>query len=238
MKIKEWSRNWFNNFYKEDIWGYTEKRFFPIVYKYMGEIKGAVLDAACGLGNPYLEKLNLKNSVGIDIDPVIKDRNKQHQNFIIQDLHFLNTEQRFEGIISVYTWEHLRNPEIVLKNIYNILLENGILLIIVPQRWHYISVLGRLLPNYFKNIVWRVLKGKGSMPFPVFWKLCSKKQLFLEARRIGFKIEHFSSIEGPPIWFARIPPLFILACFWMQLINRFKIFENIRGTFIAVFRKV
>ena len=44
--------------------------------EYMGEIKGPLLDAACGFGNPYLDKLRLNKMIGMDIDPTVKDRNR------------------------------------------------------------------------------------------------------------------------------------------------------------------
>lgn len=238
MNFRMWSRNWFNNYYHEDIYGYIEKRFVPIVRKYMGGIKGVVLDAGCGFGNPYLEELHPNNTVGMDIDPIVKDRSKLHQEFIIGDLHYLNTEQRFEGIISVNTWEHLHSPELVLENFFKVLSDQGVLIIIAPQRWNYISVIERLLPKYLKDIAWRILRGHDHMPCPAYYKLCSKKTLLEAARRQGFNIEYFSSVGGPPLWFDKVPPLFILACIWMSLANKYKIFENIKGAFITVLKKV
>ncbi len=237
MILRKWSHHWFKNHYREDIWGYIERRFSPIIYKYMNEEQGLVLDAACGFGNPYLEKLRLDNTVGMDIDPSVKDRNKIHQEFIIGDLHYLNTERRFEGIISVNTWEHLHSPALVLKNFFDILSEQGVLIIIAPERWYYISVIERLLPNALKDIAWRMLKGHDYMPFPAYYRLCSKKTLLEAACFQGFKIEYFSSVEVPPIWFTKVPPLFILACLWMSLVKKYKVLENIRGAFIAVLKK-
>jgi SAM-dependent methyltransferase len=206
----------------------------------VGDINGRVLDAACGFGNPYLEKLNINSSltIGLDIDPVVKKKNRLHQKFIIEDLHNFNSELHFDCIISVNTWEHLHSPNLVLKNFFNVLSNKGIIIIISPQRWHYIACLERLLPSNLKDMAWKVFKSHKKMPYRAYYNLCSKRELSIEARRQGFMIEHFSSIEGPPIWFARIPPLFILMCLWMSLVNKFKVFESIRGTFIAVLKKV
>jgi len=237
MILRKWSHDWFKNHYRENIWGYIEKRFFPVVYKYMNEEQGLVLDAGCGFGNPYLEKLRLDNTVGMDIDPSVKDRNKIHREFIIGDLHYLNTKQRFNSIISVMTWEHLHSPRLVLNTFSNILKDHGILVIIAPQRWHYTAIIARLLPSYVQNICWRIIKHRKCMPYPVYYRLCSKNTLLGEASHQGFSIEYFASVEGPPIWFTKIPPLFVLACFWMSFVNKHKIFENIRGTFLAVLRK-
>lgn len=240
MNLNKWSRNWFNNHYHEDIYDYLARRFTPTLNKYLNGIKGPILDAACGFRNVYLRKLHLSNvsSVGIDIDPAVKDRNKLHKKFFIQDMHQpINNNHQFNGIISVYTWEHLHSPELVLKNFFDVLSNNGVVIIIAPQRWHYISAASRLIPYHLHKTAWRLLKGKKHSPFPVYYKLCSKKALSLEAQVQGFSVEYFSSVEGPPLWFQRIPPLFIIACFWMSFVNKYRIFDNIRSTFIAVLKK-
>ena len=78
MRARNLSQNFFKIYFKEEIYGYIEKRLFPIVFKQMSEINGRVLDAACGFGNPYLEKLNINSSltIGLDVDPVVKKKNR------------------------------------------------------------------------------------------------------------------------------------------------------------------
>lgn len=239
MDLRRISRTWFNKFYHEDIYGYIENRFFPVVYKYLSQTYGKVLDAACGYGNPYLERMDLDkfSLVGIDIDPSVRSRNKIHNNFIINDLHNFESSEKFEAIISVNTWEHLHSPELVLKNFYNNLTEKGLVIIVAPQRWHYINSIATLLPYNLKNLAWKILKGQKCMPFPVFYRLCSKGSLISTAHRLNYRLLHFSSVEGPPLWFAKIPPLFISLSMLMSVYNNFKIFDNIRSTFIAVLQK-
>ena len=164
-------------------------------------------------------------------------KNVRNVGFIIEDLHHFKIETKFKAIISVNTWEHLLSPSIVLKNLYNSLSNEGILVIIGSQRWHYISIIERILPLSIKNLAWRLLKGRSNMPYPTFYYFCSKRILFVEAYRQKYELIHFSSLEGPPIWFAKIPPLFIMAALIMPILNRYHIFEGIRGSFIAVLRK-
>jgi len=239
MDLRALSHNWFNKFYNENVYTYLEKRFFKIVIKYLANIDGAILDAACGAGNPYLEKMyiNKNRLFGIDIDPSVRIRNKLHENFIIEDLHHMKTERKFQAIISVNTWEHLQSPSIVLKNFYNSLSDRGIIIIIAPQRWHYISIIERILPLNLKNLAWQLLKGRRNMPYPAFYHLCSQKKLFLEAHRQKLDVMHFSSLEGPPLWLAKVPPLFIMASLIMQILNEHYIFRGIRSTFIAILKK-
>ncbi|MHA1381888.1 MAG: class I SAM-dependent methyltransferase, partial [Candidatus Helarchaeota archaeon] len=194
INSREWSKAWFNNYYHEDVYCYIENRFSPIVLKYLNKTKGKVLDAACGFRNSYLEKAKIDKSLcfGLDIDPTVIVKNSFHKNFIINDLHYFRSKQKFEIIISVYTWEHLHSPDIVLNNFYNSLTEQGIVIIIAPQKWHYASIVGRIISNTLKKFVWRALKGHDTFLYPAFYHLCSRKSLYQEAYRQDFDIMHFS----------------------------------------------
>jgi hypothetical protein len=137
----------------------------------------------------------------------------------------------------VYTWEHLQFPDLVLSNFFNILNYNGVLIIVAPQKYYYISILSLLLPDHIKDKIWLIFRKIKYMPFKTYFRLCDRKSLIQEATKVGFRVEIFGSVDGPPEWFTRFPPLFMaLSCFtW--LFNKFSIFENIRSTFIAVLRK-
>jgi hypothetical protein len=88
-----------------------------------------------------------------------------------------------------------------------------------------------------KNLAWRALKGKDKMPYPAFFRLCTRRSLAQKAGEAGFVLEDYRALSTAPIWFKKIPPLFVLACLVMSLFNRFALFEDLRSTFIAVLRK-
>lgn len=209
----------------------------PIVREAFAETSGPVIDAACGRSNPYLGALGIQNTIGIDADPAVKNENTIHQTVIIQDLHEEIPLKNVGGIISVYTWEHLHSPEVVLKNFTNILQDGSMLVIIAPQKFYYVSLLSLMLPNTVQDLAWKIFKGRGRMPYPTYFRLCTKKTLCAVAKAHGLDVVKFEAFDAPPIWFARIPPLFLLLCGWMAIANYFPFLSPLRGTFIAVCRK-
>jgi SAM-dependent methyltransferase len=227
----------FHRLFGTGLWGLVEARFMPIVREALGATDGPVVDAACGRFNPYLDVLGLKDTIGIDADQTIKNTNQLHRNILIQDLHDEIPLKNVGGIISVYTWEHLHSPEIVLKNFAKILSDGAKLIIIAPQKFYYISLLTLMLPPSVQNLAWKVLKGHHRMPFPAYFRLCSKKTLGVEANAYGLDIVTFETFDMPPVWFARVPPLFLVFCGWMVIANQFKFLSPLRSTFIAVLRK-
>ena len=231
--LKNLSKCLFSIFFKENMYGYVERRFSSIVHKYLSNSE-PLLDAACGLNNVYLNGRDLKCSFGVDIDPNVKIKNKIHKKFIIQDLHKPLPNEKFKTIISIYTFEHLVDSSKVLTNFKEVLANDGSIIIVAPIDMYYISILERLTPKFIKNLSWKILKGKKRMPYPAYFSLCNKHDLHDYADKLNLKIVDFETVCAPPIWFSRIPPLFILALIPMIILNTFSFLSNYRSTFIAI----
>ena len=179
MNAKAWSHRWFKKHMSEDIYEFSRARYQPVVNRYLSEIKGTILDAACGYGN-FLwdrEAIRCSRSVGLDIDAEAIRKNQIHNEFINQDMRDLLRRDAFEGILSVYTWEHLEDPDKVLRNFFEALTPGGILVIVGASRWHYISMFERALPRSLKDVAWRLLKGIPHMPYPAYYRLCTKRSI-------------------------------------------------------------
>ncbi len=237
------SRTIFCRLYGRDIYEEPFLSFMPVVREHLAGKSKRILDAACGSNNPLLADLlaagevELGNIVGLDIDQSVRTTNKLHRSILIQDLHDPISGHQFDAVISLYTWEHLERPEAVLVNFHEVLAKDGVVIIIAPQRFDYVSTIERILPKSLKNLAWQVLKGKDKMPYPAFFRLCTRRSLGASSEEAGFVLEHYRALSTAPIWFTRAPPLFVLACSLMSLFNRFALFEDLRSTFIAVLAK-
>jgi 2-polyprenyl-3-methyl-5-hydroxy-6-metoxy-1,4-benzoquinol methylase len=99
-----------------------------------------ILDAACGTGygsdllEPYSEY------VGIDyadycIKYAITNYSAEHRSFLEADIYQLNEQfqhNSFDTIISFETLEHIKYPEKALDMFFNLLKDDGILIISIP----------------------------------------------------------------------------------------------------------
>ena len=243
--LKQWSQGFYRAVYKKGIYDEPQLTFMPIVQGILvdGQRPKRILDAACGFANPYIDalvntgKINAQNLVGIDIDESVKQKNKIHHDIRIQDIHDPMGDHEFDAAISLYTWEHLQDPKQALANFHQALKTGGQFIIIAPQRYHYISTAERMLPKFLKDFAWRLLKGTKFMPYPAFFRLCTKKSLQKAADECGFELKHYRAIADAPTWFAKIPPLFIIMCLVMTMFNTVPAFENLRSVFIAVLVK-
>lgn len=227
----------FRYLYGEEFWGYTQRRIMPIVRERLASVDGAVVDAACGAWNPYLGKLPSRETIGIDVDEAVRERNTLHRNFVIQDLHDEIGLKNVGAVLSINTWEHLHSPNTVLNNFQKILKTNGTLIIIAPQKYYYISLLTLVLSTTLRDWAWRAIKRHNRMPFPAYYRLCSRKSLAQSAAASGLELVEYQSFDVASEWFLRFPPLFLFACGWMSLMNRFEVFAPLRSGFVAVLRK-
>jgi 2-polyprenyl-3-methyl-5-hydroxy-6-metoxy-1,4-benzoquinol methylase len=145
--------------------------------------KGArVLDIGCRDGSlkNYLEKNVIY--YGIDIASEFKG-----ENIIIQDItEGTNFESHFfDFVFCIDVLEHVKNPFLVLNEINRLLKKEGVLILSVPNPYH------------FKEIIWNLLKIKDRQGHIFSWTRQSMQRL---AEFCGFRLLEISGTYLiPPI---------------------------------------
>ena len=113
-----------NHLLDKDYYLFRAKCADKFYWKHIKE--GKVLDFGCGLGqNIFLHK---DVSVGYDVSKFAID--KCREKGIETKEKFVKDE--FDGVLCVHVLEHLKNPYETLSKIYNLLKENGRLVIVLP----------------------------------------------------------------------------------------------------------
>ena len=167
-------------------------------------IKENILDIACGVGygSAYLESQGFKRITGADISEeairIAKTEYKsEHIDFIVDDgcnpKHF--NQKKYNAIVSFETIEHLKQPDLLLKNFKNCGNENCQLIISSPnvlvtghtqkKDWHFhekeYSPIEFL--QLFKNLGYKSIKfyGQGYSKYGI-----SRNEIRSELNRIHF----------------------------------------------------
>ena len=117
-----------------------------------------VLDAACadGYGTYVLSKIATM-VCGMDCNSSYLDiasKKYNAKNIIYKQIDF-NCEKingKYDGIVCFETLEHLKYPEKFLKNLYDILDENGKLILSVPNSIYEKSENGKNIDSYHINV--------------------------------------------------------------------------------------
>jgi 2-polyprenyl-3-methyl-5-hydroxy-6-metoxy-1,4-benzoquinol methylase len=118
----------------------------------------------CGYGSKILsKKANLV--IGVDINPYVVDfANKVYGGdkikFFAQDAQNLDLDYSFDTIVSFETIEHIPNPELFLKKVYNLLKPQGKIICSVPNedKNHYATANNKFhyrhyTENQFRDLI-------------------------------------------------------------------------------------
>ena len=123
------NKDYFNYLKNRSQFSFLFRKFF---YKsIIKEFNGKVLDIGCGLGE-FLELY--KNSCGIDINSYCVDycKEKGLNAKIGSATRIPYKDKSFDGIFCLCVLEHLKRPELAIKEIYRVLKSGGKLILIVP----------------------------------------------------------------------------------------------------------
>ena len=98
-----------------------------------------ILDVGCGVGNITLQIAhNNYNVLGIDIDnksiEFAKKRNKfKNCKFMVANAHDLKIKEKFDVIVCAEVLEHLKYPEKLVESLNQIMKEDGLLIVTIPN---------------------------------------------------------------------------------------------------------
>lgn len=94
--------------------------------------QGRVLDLGCGVGHSY-ELLAPRETVGVDLDPdALEGQVRETRVADMRELPF--DSDRFDGVISVHSIEHVPDPERALAEVSRVLRPAGRAVFVTPNR--------------------------------------------------------------------------------------------------------
>jgi SAM-dependent methyltransferase len=93
---------------------------------------GTVLDVGCGVGHSY-HLLAPRETVGVDVDAAALEG--QDRRTIVADIRELPLpDAGFESVVAVQSIEHLRDPELALREVRRVLEPGGTAIFVTPNR--------------------------------------------------------------------------------------------------------
>lgn len=149
-----------------------------------------VLDAGCGRGafaeDPIEIRRNLKifkgkvsKVIGIDVDDSAKENPFIDEFHTIQGSSWPIGNDSIDLIVCDYVLEHIDNPDKFFSEANRVLKNGGYLCIRTPNRWNYIALFARFIPNRYHSKVTNIVqKGrKEEDVFPTFYRCNSFQKL-------------------------------------------------------------
>lgn len=131
--------------------------------------------------------------VGVDVDPIVLSNDELDEAHVTDGSTLPFDDHSFDIAVSDYVFEHVRSPEAFLNEIRRVLRPEGSLFFRTPNKFHYVSLLGRCTPHWFHALVANRVRGlpeDAHEPYPTFYRLNSAHDI----RRLAMKV-HFSGVD-------------------------------------------
>jgi SAM-dependent methyltransferase len=149
---------------------------------------------------------------GCDIDPAVLDNPTLDEAKLFSPGESLPYEdERFDIIVSRYVFEHIQNPDWAARELLRITKPGGWICAVTPNKWGYIALGARLMPNRLHRLLLRKLQPhrRDEDVFPTVYRLNRPRDV---KRHFGAQadIYHYTNSAVPSYHFGNIAMFRIL----------------------------
>ena len=231
-------REMLRRFYPPDAEGDLERRLREAIQRWF-QPGDAVLDAGCGSGRLFSYDLRGRAAriVGVDVQRELAG-NANIEEPVLGDLAAIPfRDQTFDLIICKHVLEHLEHPPTAFRELARVLRPRGRLVILTPNRLHYVPLLASLLPHPFQRLVAR---GRGLAlreVYPPRYRVNTPRRLRRLARGAGLQVTELHLFETAPVYLSFNPLAFALGAAYEKLVNRVPALASLRVNMLAVLSK-
>ena len=189
-----------------------------------------ILDGGCGHSAPTLAGLRSSGArlIGIDRVPLAPQEGLE---LIEGDLAGIPLpDHSVDLLYSRSVMEHVTDPEAVYAEAWRILKPGGRWIFLTANRWDYVSLVARIVPNRLHAPIVRAFEGRDRHDvFPTASPTTDFRQITNHAERAGFRIDCFERLSQYPAMFHNLPALFFFASLYEKALMRVGALSALRG---------
>lgn len=237
-----WQEKLLDKYYRSRPgWQDGTSEFFDFVKSHLPS-SSEVLELGCGPSNDVSRFLaeNFATLDGLDIDEDCRNNTALRNAYVYNDDDWPVENGSYDAVVANYVLEHVQKPESLLAELRRALRPGGMFFFRVPNKWHYVSLISRLTPQWFHERVankLRNLSAQSHDPYPTFYRMNSRavlQKLFLSN---GFELIEMRSIEKEPSYGMSSRALFFTFMFYERVINSTGQLAGLRSNIFGAFRK-
>jgi SAM-dependent methyltransferase len=198
-----------------------------------------VLDAGCGSGRVFQHRLagRVHRVVGIDVTDEPSD-NLNIDDAVKGDLRALPLrDNTFDLIVTSHVAEHLEDPEVSFRELARVLRLGGRLILLTPNRWHYVPLIASAVPHraHVAFNRWRGVDARDV--FPTRYRANTDARLRALCRAAGLEVERLDRFETEPEYLAFHILPYALGVAYERVVNRLDALVAFRVNLLLVARK-
>jgi SAM-dependent methyltransferase len=197
-----------------------------------------MLDAGCGSGRVFQYRFEADERPRLIVGIDVTDEPRGNGNIDVAakaDLERLPfADGSFDVVLSSHVAEHLVRPEAVFGELARVLRPGGRLVLLTPNRWHYVTLSAWLLPHRF-HVWFNARRGVDQRDvFPTAYRANTAGRLRSLAEGAGLRVERIEQFETEPEYLAFSLPAYALGVAYERAVNRWRWLRGLRVNLLLV----
>ncbi len=202
-----------------------------------------VLDVAAGGGGEGFAhglRGRVRRVVGTDIDPAVEKNPNLDEGVVADVTRMPFAAGTFDLAVCNYAFEHFEDAAGSAAEIARVLKPGAALVFRTPNRWHYISIAARALPQRLHRAVadWARSSPAGATDsVPTHYRLNTARALIHHLGRAGLVPERLELVEPQPSYLTFSPWAFLLGVLYERVVSFTPFLAPLRANILGVFVK-
>ncbi len=204
---------------------------------------GTLLDIGCGRDATRLRRLVApgERAIGVDVDAFTEAATGDARVVlapVVNEKWPAVDSSSVDVAYSVSVFEHLREPERTVAEVYRVLRPGGTLVVLTPNLYDYVSLASLVLPNALHP--WLVARTEGRAPtktFPTYYRANTRRRLHRVLSASGLTVERIDYLTSDPSYLKFHPLAWRLGVAYHRLIASSRATAWLQGWLLAVASK-
>jgi ubiquinone/menaquinone biosynthesis C-methylase UbiE len=198
-----------------------------------------LLDAGCGRYLRFCREFAREaHVVGIDLEETFDCDNTSAPFAVRGDIGALPfPDESFDMVISRSVVEHLVDPPRVFGEFCRVLKPGGVVVIITPNRYDYVSIIAALTPyRVHQMLVSRIFRVPKEDVFPTLYRANTMAAMRRAMSAAGLVESEMETVNHYPAYLMFSPVLFRLGVLYERLTST-RALQQLRGSILCAFRR-
>jgi SAM-dependent methyltransferase len=201
----------------------------------------AILEIGAGPSNATTRFLaSIAPVVGLDVSPEVLENRDLASARTYDGNSIPFPDDSFDGCVSNYVLEHVKDPRAHFKEIARVLRPGGTYLFRTPNLFHYVASVSRLLPHAAHVRLSKSLRGLTSSdhdPWVTHYRANTPSAVRALARDGGLQVMEIRMVEKEPSYGRAGPFAFYPMMLYERVVNATPLAASLRANIFAVLRK-
>jgi SAM-dependent methyltransferase len=144
-------------------------------------------------------------------------------------------DRQFDIVVIRSVLEHVDEPTQTFGELARVTKPGGRVLLNLPNKWDYVSVLARVAGKYKSSILKNVVKTSWE-DFPIRYRCNTRASLTRYARNAGFSVEQFLPLPSQPSYLSFFVPLYLAGSVYQFAIGLLGL-DSLQPSFVVILRR-